>query len=72
MSKPPTMTTTAAAPIADNQNSQTAGERGPILLQDYLLLEMLAYENRERLPERVVHEKGWGAFGPFNVTRTAP
>lgn len=69
MSKPPTMTTTAGAPIADNQNSQTAGERGPILLQDYQLLEKLAHQNRERIPERVVHAKGWGAHGAFNVTK---
>ncbi len=69
MAKSPTMTTTAGAPIADNQNSQTAGERGPILLQDYQLIEKLAHQNRERIPERVVHAKGWGAFGAFKVTR---
>ena len=68
MAKSPTMMTTAGAPIADNQNSQTAGERGPILLQDYQLIEKLAHQNRERIPERVVHAKGWGAFGAFKVT----
>jgi len=62
------LTTTAGAPIADNQNSLTAGERGPILLQDYQLLEKLAHQNRERIPERVVHAKGWGAFGTLTVT----
>tara|TARA_R110002049_G_scaffold286932_1_gene468847 strand:- start:1097 stop:2524 length:1428 start_codon:yes stop_codon:yes gene_type:complete len=62
------MTTTAGAPIADNQNSQTAGPRGPVLLQDYQLIEKLAHQNRERIPERVVHAKGWGAFGTLTVT----
>jgi len=64
----PTLTTTAGAPIADNQNSLTAGPRGPLLLQDYQLIEKLAHQNRERIPERVVHAKGWGAFGKFTVT----
>ena len=63
-----TQTTTAGAPIADNQNSLTAGPRGPVLLQDYQLVEKLAHQNRERIPERVVHAKGWGAFGTFRVT----
>ncbi len=61
-------TTTAGAPVADNQNSLTAGPRGPVLLQDYQLLEKLAHQNRERIPERVVHAKGWGAHGTFTVT----
>lgn len=62
------MTTTAGAPIADNQNSVTAGPRGPVLMQDYQLLEKLAHQNRERIPERVVHAKGWGAFGTLTIT----
>jgi catalase len=62
------LTTSAGAPIADNQNSLTAGPRGPVLLQDYQLLEKLAHQNRERIPERVVHAKGWGAFGTLTVT----
>lgn len=62
------LTTTAGAPIADNQNSLTAGDRGPVLLQDYQLLEKLAHQNRERIPERVVHAKGWGAFGTLTIT----
>jgi catalase len=62
------LTTTAGAPIADNQNSITAGPRGPLLIQDYQLLEKLAHQNRERIPERVVHAKGWGAFGTLTVT----
>jgi catalase len=62
------LTTSAGAPIADNQNSLTAGPRGPVLLQDYQLLEKLAHQNRERVPERVVHAKGWGAFGTLTIT----
>jgi len=63
-----TLTTTAGAPVADNQNSITAGPRGPVLLQDYQLIEKLAHQNRERIPERVVHAKGWGAYGTLTVT----
>ncbi len=62
------LTTTAGAPVADNQNSLSAGERGPLLLEDYQLLEKLAHQNRERIPERVVHAKGWGAHGTLTVT----
>ena len=68
MDDKPTLTTSAGAPIADNQNSMTAGPRGPVLIQDYQLLEKLAHQNRERIPERTVHAKGWGAFGTFTVT----
>lgn len=64
----PTLTTTAGNPIADNQNSVSAGPRGPLLLQDYQLIEKLAHQNRERIPERVVHAKGSGAFGTLTVT----
>jgi catalase len=64
----PQLTTTAGNPIADNQNSLTAGPRGPLLLQDYQLLEKLAHQNRERIPERTVHAKGSGAYGTFTVT----
>ncbi|UAW98119.1 catalase [Halopseudomonas nanhaiensis] len=63
-----TMTTSAGNPIADNQNSLSAGPRGPLLLQDYQLIEKLAHQNRERIPERVVHAKGWGAFGTLTIT----
>lgn len=62
------LTTTAGAPVSDNQNSLTAGPRGPILLEDYALIEKLAHQNRERIPERVVHAKGWGAFGDLVIT----
>ena len=62
------MTTAAGCPIADNQNSMTAGARGPVLMQDVHLFEKLAHFNRERVPERVVHAKGAGAYGTFKVT----
>lgn len=68
MADKPRMTTTAGAPIANNQNSITAGARGPVLLQDYQLIEKLAHQNRERIPERVVHAKGWGAHGTLMIT----
>ncbi len=68
MSDRPILTTTAGNPIADNQNSATAGPRGPVLLQDYQLIEKLAHQNRERIPERPVHAKGWGAHGTLTIT----
>ena len=68
MSECPYMTTAAGTPVADNQNSETAGARGPVLMQDYQLMEKMAHFNRERVPERVVHAKGAGAYGTFTVT----
>ncbi|MFJ8616300.1 catalase [Streptomyces clavifer] len=62
------LTTESGAPVADNQNSATAGAGGPLLLQDQHLLEKLARFNRERIPERVVHARGSGAYGYFEVT----
>src|SRR5690606_2824538 len=62
------LTTAAGAPVADNQNSLTAGERGPVLLQDVWLLEKQAHFNREVIPERRMHAKGAGAHGTFTVT----
>lgn len=62
------LTTSGGAPISTNQNSLTAGESGPVLLQDYQLIEKLAHQNRERIPERVVHAKGWGAMGTLTIT----
>lgn len=59
------MTTNQGAPVGDNQNSRTAGQRGPTLLEDYHLLEKLAHFDRERIPERVVHARGAGAHGVF-------
>ena len=68
MSEKKVLTTESGAPVSDNQNSQTAGPGGPILLQDAHLVEKLARFDRERIPERVVHAKGSGAFGCFEVT----
>lgn len=62
------LTTQVGKPVADNQNIMTAGERGPALLQDVWYLEKMSHFNRERIPERVVHAKGSGAFGTFTVT----
>src|SRR5690349_10934131 len=62
------LTTSAGIPVADNQNSLTAGPRGPLLVQDWQLFEKHAHFNRERIPERVVHAKGSAAFGTLTVT----
>ncbi|WP_137175899.1 catalase [Massilia sp. HP4] len=64
----PRLTTASGIPVADNQNSLSAGPRGPLLLQDFHLIEKLQHFNRERIPERVVHAKGSGAYGSFTVT----
>ncbi|NYF26151.1 catalase [Sporosarcina sp. JAI121] len=61
------LTTNQGVPIADNQNSRTAGNSGPSLLDDYQLVEKLAHFDRERVPERVVHARGAGAHGVFKV-----
>jgi len=61
-------TTAAGAPVADNQNVQTAGPRGPMLLQDVWFIEKLAHFDREVIPERRMHAKGSGAWGSFTVT----
>ncbi|BCV33792.1 catalase [Shewanella algae] len=68
MSQKQYITSQSGAPIADDQNSLSAGERGPLLLQDWHLIEKLAHFNRERIPERVVHAKGTGVYGTFTVT----
>ncbi len=62
------LTTVAGAPVPDNQNSMTAGPRGPMLLQDVWFLEKLAHFDREVIPERRMHAKGSGAYGTFTVT----
>jgi len=62
------LTTAAGAPVPDNQNTMTAGPRGPVLLQDVWLLEKLAHFDREVIPERRMHAKGSGAYGTFTVT----
>lgn len=69
MSQSPVLTTASGAPVADNQNSRSAGPRGPLLLDDFHLVEKLAHFNREVIPERRVHAKGSGAYGTFTVTR---
>lgn len=63
-----TLTRDNGSPVGDNQNSQTAGPRGPSLLQDSQLIEKLQRFDRERTPERVVHARGTGAFGEFVAT----
>ncbi|MGC2166483.1 MAG: catalase [Gallionella sp.] len=62
------LTTAAGAPVPDNQNTMTAGPRGPVLMQDIWLLEKLAHFDREVIPERRMHAKGSGAYGTFTVT----
>ncbi len=62
------LTTASGMPVDDDQNTITAGPRGPALMQDVHLLEKLAHFNRERIPERVVHAKGAGAYGTFECT----
>ena len=62
------LTTVTGAPVSDNQNSLTAGPRGPMLLQDVWFLEKLAHFDREVIPERRMHAKGSGAYGTFKVT----
>jgi catalase len=64
------LTTDQAVPVTDNQNSLTAGRRGPVLLQDVQLIEKMAHFDRERIPERVVHAKGVGAYGHFQVYKS--
>ena len=68
MTDHPTLTTAEGCPIADQENSLTAGPRGPLLMADVQLLEQMQHFNRERIPERVVHANGSGAFGTFTVT----
>ena len=63
-----TITTNSGAIIGDNRNVQTAGPNGPMLMQNVWYMEKLGHFNRERIPERVVHAKGSGAFGTFTVT----
>ncbi len=63
------LTTAFGIPVGNDQNSLTAGERGPVLMQDVHLLEKLGHFDRERIPERVVHAKGAGEGGYFEVTK---
>jgi catalase len=65
----PPMSHATGSPTVDNTNIQTAGPRGPALLQDIWLIEKLAHFDREVIPERRMHAKGWGAHGTFTVTK---
>ncbi len=68
MTDKPKLTSVSGCPIANNQDSLTAGRRGPLLMQDVWFLEKLAHFDREVIPERRMHAKGSGAFGSFKVT----
>ncbi len=70
MTDRPKLTTAEGRPIADQHNSETAGPRGPLLMQDVQLLEQMQHFNRERIPERVVHAKGSGAHGVLEVRQS--
>src|SRR5450432_4851632 len=61
------LTTNQGVPIADNQYSLKAGERGPSLLEDFILREKITHFDHERIPERIVHARGVGAHGVFQV-----
>jgi catalase len=63
------LTNEAGAPIPDNENAITAGPRGPIVMSDVWLLEKMAHFNREVIPERRMHAKGWGAYGYLQITK---
>ena len=68
MSENKKLTTASGIPYYENENTMSVGARGPLLLQDFILHEKMAHFNRERIPERVVHAKGSGAYGTFTVT----
>jgi catalase len=61
------MNTNTGLPINDDQNSLKAGDRGPTLLEDFILREKITHFDHERIPERVVHARGSGAHGVFQV-----
>lgn len=64
----PPLTTQTGAIIADDENSLKAGERGPSLLEDHILVEKIQHFDHERIPERIVHARGFGAHGFFELT----
>src|SRR6187399_1289115 len=61
------LTTNQGLPISDNQNSLKAGERGPVLLEDFILREKITHFDHERIPERIVHARGSAAHGYFEL-----
>jgi catalase len=65
-----TLTTSAGCPVADDNNSVSVGPRGPLTFDNYQLFEKLAHFNRERIPERVVHARGAGAYGTFTLSKS--
>lgn len=67
-----TMTTAQGGPIADDQNSLKAGPRGPSLLEDHVMREKIFHFDHERIPERVVHARGFGVHGHFELTQAIP
>lgn len=65
-----TLTTATGSPVADDDNSVSVGERGPLTFDNHYAFEKLAHFNRERIPERVVHARGTGAYGKFTVSES--
>jgi len=63
------LTTSSGAPVADDNNSISVGPRGPLTYDNHYLFEKLAHFNRERIPERVVHARGTGAYGTFTLSK---
>ncbi|MEG1991405.1 MAG: catalase, partial [Christensenella sp.] len=68
MDKKRKLTNEVGAPVGENEHSATAGERGPVVMQDVWLMEKLAHFEREVIPERRMHAKGSGAYGTFTAT----
>ena len=68
MSDRPTLTNRQGHPVSDNQNQRTVGARGPATLENYHFLEKISHFDRERIPERVVHARGFVAYGHFEAT----
>ena len=64
------LTTATGSPVADDNNSISVGERGPLTFDNHYTFEKLAHFNRERIPERVVHARGTGAYGTFTLTHS--
>ncbi|MBE3640417.1 catalase [Mangrovicoccus algicola] len=68
----PTLTTAQGVPVADDQNTLRGGERGPALMEDFHFREKIFHFDHERIPERVVHARGYGAHGYFECTEAIP